>query len=73
MRECFSKVDLLRYPDSLVVTEAGPLIDWINSTRVRSKATAESVAALKNYFEAEISKHGEYRITKDAGMFIASA
>jgi SAM-dependent methyltransferase len=73
MRECFSKVDLLRYPDSLVVTEAGPLIDWINSTRVRSKATPESVAALKKYFESEISKHGEYRITKDAGMFVASA
>jgi len=72
MREYFSKVDLLRYPDSLVVTEAGPLIDWINSTRVRSKASAESVAALKDYFEAEISKHGEYRITKDAGMFIAT-
>ncbi|HXN86632.1 MAG TPA: class I SAM-dependent methyltransferase [Candidatus Binataceae bacterium] len=73
MRECFSTVEVLRYPDSLVATEAGPLMDWINSTRLRSKATPESIAALKNYFEAEISKHGEYRITKDAGMFIANA
>ena len=73
MRECFSQVDLLRYPDSLIVTEVGPLIDWINSTRVGSKAAPENLAALKDYFEAEISKHGEYRITKDAGMFVAIA
>jgi hypothetical protein len=64
-------VKLERYPDSLVVTEAAPLMDYICSMRVRSKVTDEQVAALRQHVENEIDAQGEIRITKDSGLFIA--
>jgi SAM-dependent methyltransferase len=75
MRDAFPNVDVLRYPDSLVVTEAGPLIDYINSTstRMRAKVSDDKIAALKNFFEQEISRHKAFHISKDAGMFVARA
>lgn len=73
MRAAFPSVDVLQYPDSLVVTEAAPLIDYINSTstRMSAKVSDDKITALKNFFENEISARGAFHITKDAGMFIA--
>jgi SAM-dependent methyltransferase len=71
MRDAFSEVKLVRYPDSLVVTEAQPLMDYICSMRVRSRITDDQIAALRRHVESEIEKHGEIRMTKDSGMFIA--
>ena len=73
MRDAFPQVDVLRYPDRLVVTEAGPLIDYIDSTRIRARLSADKIAALKTFFEQEISAHKVFHITKDAGMFLARA
>ena len=71
MRGAFSEVKLERYPDSLVITEAAPLMDYICSMRVRSRITDEQVAALRQHVENEIATHGEIRMTKDSGLFIA--
>ena len=71
MRRAFSEVKLERYPDSLVVTEAAPLMDYICSMRVRSRISDEQVAALRQHLENEIAELGEIRITKDTGLFIA--
>lgn len=71
MHAAFSEVKLERYPDSLVITEAAPLMDYINSMRVRSRVTDEQIAALRAYVESEIATHGEIRMTKDSGVFIA--
>ncbi len=71
MRRAFSEVKLERYPDSLVITEAAPLMDYICSMRVRSRVTDEQVAALRRHVENEIAAHGEIRMTKDSGLFIA--
>jgi ubiquinone/menaquinone biosynthesis C-methylase UbiE len=71
MKNAFRKVTLERYPDSLVVTEAAPLMDYICSMRVRSRVTDEQVAALRAHLESEIAAHGEIRITKDSGLFVA--
>ncbi|MFZ0679925.1 class I SAM-dependent methyltransferase [Candidatus Binatus sp.] len=71
MRAAFTDVKLERYPDSLVITEAAPLIDYICSMRVRSRITDEQVAALRDHVENEIATHGEIRMTKDSGLFIA--
>jgi SAM-dependent methyltransferase len=75
MRAAFASVDVLRYPDSLVVTEAAPLIDYINSTstRMRAKVSDDKIAALKNFFEQEISRNQAFHISKDAGIFVATA
>ena len=71
MRRAFSEVTLERYPDSLVITEAAPLLDYICSMRVRSRITDEQIAALRQHVESEIATHGEIRMTKDSGVFIA--
>jgi SAM-dependent methyltransferase len=73
MRAAFPSVEVLRYPDSLVVTEAAPLIDYINSTstRMRAKVSDAKIAALKIFFEQEISRNKAFHISKDAGMFVA--
>jgi SAM-dependent methyltransferase len=71
MRAAFSEVKLERYPDSLVITEAAPLMDYINSMRVRRRITDDQIAALRAHVENEIASHGEIRMTKDSGLFIA--
>jgi ubiquinone/menaquinone biosynthesis C-methylase UbiE len=71
MRRAFSEVKLERYPDSLAITEAAPLMDYICSMRVRSRITDEQIAALRAHVENQIAAHGEIRMTKDAGLFIA--
>ena len=71
MRRAFGEVKLERYPDSLVVTEAAPLMDYICSMRVRSRVTDEQVADMRRHLENEIAARGEIRISKDTGMFIA--
>ncbi len=71
MRSAFSDVTLERYPDSLSVTEAAPLMDYICSMRVRSRVSDEQIAALRQHLEAEIAARGAIRITKDSGLFIA--
>lgn len=71
MRAAFTDVTLERYPDSLVITEAAPLMDYICSMRVRTRITDEQIAALCAHVENEIATHGEIRMTKDSGLFIA--
>lgn len=74
MRTSFPNVNILKYPDSLVVTEAQPIIDYLNSSLVRARATrAEQLSALREYIVSEIAARGSIHITKDAGMFIATA
>ncbi len=71
MRRVFGEVKLERYPDSLIVTEATPLMDYICSMRVRSRITDEQIAAMRRHVENEIAARGDIRISKDTGMLIA--
>jgi len=71
MRRAFGDVQIERYPDSLAVTEAEPLMEYVCSMRVRSRVSDEQLAGLRRYLENEIAAHGEIRISKDTGMLIA--
>ncbi len=71
MRRSFSGVKLERYPDSLVATEVEPLMDYICSMRAVAFVTTQQVADLRQHLESELAAHGEFRISKDSGMFIA--
>jgi ubiquinone/menaquinone biosynthesis C-methylase UbiE len=73
MRTAFPTVEILKYHDGLVVTEAQPLIDYLNSSVARARANAEQENALRQHIEGEIAARGSIHITKDAGLFIASA
>ena len=68
----FASVELRRYPDSLVVTEAAPLVAYVRSTGAGALLRPERLPALEEFFAAAIARVGAVRITKDAGVFIAT-
>ena len=71
MQAAFGNVEVVKYPDSMAVTEVAPLIDYVNSTRMHRVASEDKIEALREFFEREISERGTFRISKDAGIFVA--
>jgi SAM-dependent methyltransferase len=68
----FDSIELRRYDDALLVTEAMPLVDYILST-VRLNLGEERRDDLYRYIQAKLDINGgTIRITKDSGIFIAS-
>lgn len=64
----FAQVTLHRYEDSLVVTEAAPLVDYILSGRV--KLPAEQQPEFARFIQQELERSGgKLHITKDSGVF----
>ncbi len=68
----FEGVELRRYPDGLIVPEAEPIVAFILSTADTRAFGAEERARLVRAVEAEIAAQGPLRITKDAGLFLAT-
>ena len=72
LRNSFPHVRCIRYEDHLEVTESGPLIDYVFSTIAAESLTHEVRSRFSEY-AADIFTHEKvFRITKDAGLFIAS-
>jgi SAM-dependent methyltransferase len=69
----FDHVEVRRYEDALLVTEATPLVDYILSMSWRVKIGEDRRAEFARFVEDRISQHGPIRITKDAGLFVALA
>lgn len=66
----FTHVTLHRYADSLIVTEAAPLVNYILSGRITLNADRQR--DLTAFVEQELQQNGgKLHITKDAGMFEA--
>jgi ubiquinone/menaquinone biosynthesis C-methylase UbiE len=72
LSEFFSYVELRRYEDSLLVTEAGPLVDYILSGPAKGTIAGERRAELHDFIQSEIEKTGVIRITKDTGLLIST-
>ena len=66
--QCFTQVELRRYDDALIVTEAEPLVAYARSTQ---RLTSEGVNALRERVEQELAVRGSICITKDVGLFEA--
>lgn len=73
MARVFSEVEVFRYPDQLVVTEAQPLLDYLKSFTPGFQITDLQSIALKAIFESEIVCRSAFRITTDHGVLVASA
>ena len=69
----FSQVTLHPYPDTLIVTEAEPLIAYALSGRYQAVPTGDRLAAFTRAVEEEIARHGAVTITKEIGLFEAAA
>jgi SAM-dependent methyltransferase len=66
----FAHVTLARYQDALLVTEPGPLIDYILSGSVQ--LAPDEKPAFAAFVKQEFQQRGgEFYITKDSGMFEA--
>lgn len=59
-----------RQEETLVVTEAQPLIDYILSGTSVAGLTDETLSRLRAEISAEISRTGAFRIDKITGLFI---
>lgn len=66
----FGSVEFRNFEDSLVVTEASALVDYIAS--MSSWKDALDVDALRADVEEEVAKNGHILITKESGMFLSS-
>jgi hypothetical protein len=66
-------VELYRYEDSLLVTEAEPLVAYILSLvgNAQSLLAGEKVDELTTFVERELADKGAIRIGKDTGLFTA--
>ncbi len=71
LEEWFSQVDLYRYEDGLVVTEAEPLIAYALSSALKAALVGDRRAEFARFVEAELSRHGTIHIAKDSGIFVA--
>jgi hypothetical protein len=76
----FNEVALLRYEDSLAVTEARPLVDYLLSTmhgqelakRVSAEEFRRRLCTLKDSLDKELAARGSIHITKNMGIFVVS-
>jgi ubiquinone/menaquinone biosynthesis C-methylase UbiE len=73
MSRVFAHTEVRRFADALEVTEAQPLIDYINSTRLGNVATEAQKSALKDFVDSKIREQGAIHLSKDTGLLIATA
>ena len=71
LRPFFAPIELRRYPDGLVITEAEPLVAYVCSMMTDAVPEGDRVAAFRSFVQRELETHGEIRVSKDAGVFIA--
>nr|WP_319373708.1 class I SAM-dependent methyltransferase [uncultured Methanobacterium sp.] len=73
LSESFDQVQMIKYPDGLEVTEAGPLVDYILSFgKVNQDLNGQNRKDFENYVGDIIKKEGMIKITKDNGIFVAT-
>ncbi|MEM7363733.1 MAG: class I SAM-dependent methyltransferase [Pseudomonadota bacterium] len=69
-RQVFAQVSVVRYPDSLHVTETRPLIDYIRSTP--GPHDEDTLLNVEAYIAREIERYGAFFVGKDAGIVVVS-
>lgn len=67
----FSGVELMRYPDSLQVTEVKPLVAYILSNLSAGELVDSELRKLEVELENKLKTKGAIHITKDIGLFEA--
>lgn len=70
LRRHFQRVELNRYQDELVVTQAQPIIDYILSCHGNQREYIQGrYEEFKEYIQKKLEKNKKFCITKDAGAF----
>lgn len=73
MKKWFNDINIERYEDSLNITKAEPLIDYIFSMpgNVREKFDEEKIQELREFLNKKIKEQNGIHISKDTGLFTA--
>ncbi|MGH4137144.1 MerR family transcriptional regulator [Clostridium sp.] len=73
LKKWFHNIEMKRYEDNLIVTEAVPIIDYMFSMpgNVRESFNSERLNRLNKYLKDKIATEGGIYITKDTGFFKA--
>ncbi len=71
LEQFFPSVAVLRYEDSLLVTEVEPLIAYLRSSTRASEVSGDELAKVKTDLEKELKLNGKIFISKDSGLFKA--
>jgi ubiquinone/menaquinone biosynthesis C-methylase UbiE len=70
----FGHVERRDYPDSLLITEAEPLIAYAASSELWGvQGDAEATRLLADHIRQRLASDGVIRITKNSGLFVARA
>ena len=71
--EFFRSVAVRRFENELVVTESGPIVEYVFSSRSINEnyLNPEKKGIFKNYLDGILRRDGHIRVTKDSGLFIA--
>jgi SAM-dependent methyltransferase len=72
LEKYFQDVKLLRYEDSLRITEIEPLIAYIRSRSGAAEVLPEQFETLQTFLEAEMSAKQALLVHKDSGLFLAT-
>jgi SAM-dependent methyltransferase len=72
LRRHFADVALVRHPPApLLVTEAGPIVDYVRS-REDAEGSVEAWRRLEEEVAREIARSGRFLVTRDTGLFLCS-
>jgi len=70
--EYFENVELRKYKDCLMITEAVPLVNYILSlTTVKEAIKGDKITDFEKYVNDILKNEGKIKITKESGIFIA--
>lgn len=67
----FEHVELVSFDDTLRVTDAQAVVDYILSLYVEVEPSAAAIEAARTEVEAAIAQHGAFVIEKATGLFVA--
>jgi SAM-dependent methyltransferase len=68
----FADIAIVAYEDALIVTEAQPLIAYIESMPPEYSPSGEAKERFIRHVEEEIARHGAIHIRKETGLFTAA-
>jgi ubiquinone/menaquinone biosynthesis C-methylase UbiE len=70
----FEEIRLHHYEDTLVFTTAEPVVAYVRSEgNVAEKLAGVKLAGFVGALQAHLSAHGEIRVTREKGLFVARA
>jgi len=72
LKKYFDDVKMKRYHDSLIITEADPIVEYVLSFGKNKEILVnENLRSFKEYINEILDNNGKIMVTKDTGIFIA--